>query len=946
MKKIVFKLFLLQIVFINSLVGQWCNDGADVTIQENANVHLQGDFVIQGGAICNDGVLEVGGNWTNNAAVTALTPGRGQVIFVGTNQTVDGDFNTLFNDLVFRGEQHLTLNRNIGILNSIDLNNGFVELNQDILLHILNPQNSALQFGSGGILTGNEAEVGFVRWDIGQTGLGQYEIPFISDLQTEIPLSFEVVEQGEGEEGYFLFGTYRTENNNTPFPNNVSDVEIDGINTGLNLIDRFWAVRAINYAQQPETSVDLTFDGEQETGGANTIDLEDLQVVSWDTTTTMWVEENSGTLNSNEVNTMLGSNYGDLTIFGSLSDGGGSNMDEETIVHYSLDACESFVDEQRSYQDFSEFTPAFPNSLSCADVEADNVHRRSPQNNSHSCTPGIDGSAAMCVTALNSCDYQIDSDSAIIFMVSVEPTDDSESYISGLSFYEKAPTTFDWIDGPSGMNNYPTKYGIRVLKNGEEIYSRIDLDASEEWTLESFTFDDDAFRVTESSTFVFELLGYCLVQNGANESVWDIDKISVTGRCEQLASAIISGTIVTSTGEAIEGVQVMNDTDHPEYPVTTSTDENGSYTFRSNPTGQDYTISAEREDSYINGVSTLDLVQIQRHILGLEIIDSPYKLIAADANNSSTLSASDLVTLRKLILGIDDKLDNLQSWVFVNEEASIDLQSPFSYTQSIEKIDLRANEMANNFVGIKIGDVNGNAITNFAQEETEVRSGVALQLQFQDRMIQSGEIYEVAIKSTNFNDVFAFQFTTELDGLELIDVQAQSLDFTDENIGLINSDNVTVAYSSAVPVSISNGDLLYTVKLRANRSGRLSEMLNISDAYTSIAAYFNNSFDEHSVNLESIEIGSDGSDQLLLQNYPNPFSNYTDISFNLDQDDTVDLTIYDISGKQIFDTSATLVKGHHVIRIKSTDLKVSSGTLIYRISANGFTETRKMSFSK
>jgi hypothetical protein len=51
------------------------------------------------------------------------------------------------------------------------------------------------------------------------------------------------------------------------------------------------------------------------------------------------------------------------------------------------------------------------------------------------------------------------------------------------------------------------------------------------------------------------------------------------------------------------------------------------------------------------GVSTLDLVDMQKHLL-IKPLSSPYKMIAADANNSKSITAIDLIEMRKLILGI------------------------------------------------------------------------------------------------------------------------------------------------------------------------------------------------------------------------------------------------------------------------------------------------------
>ena len=52
------------------------------------------------------------------------------------------------------------------------------------------------------------------------------------------------------------------------------------------------------------------------------------------------------------------------------------------------------------------------------------------------------------------------------------------------------------------------------------------------------------------------------------------------------------------------------------------------------------------------GVSSIDLVDIQRHILGLQRFDSECRLRAADVNRDGRINGTDLVEARRLILGI------------------------------------------------------------------------------------------------------------------------------------------------------------------------------------------------------------------------------------------------------------------------------------------------------
>ncbi len=130
--------------------------------------------------------------------------------------------------------------------------------------------------------------------------------------------------------------------------------------------------------------------------------------------------------------------------------------------------------------------------------------------------------------------------------------------------------------------------------------------------------------------------------------------------------AIISGTITTEEAQGVNEVEMRLESFAPEYPHINMTNEDGQYYFLYNPEGYDYKAIAERNTNYREGVSTLDLVMVQRHILGLEEFDSPYKVIAGDVTDDEKLKSSDLLAMRKLILGITNEFAN-KSWRFVDE---------------------------------------------------------------------------------------------------------------------------------------------------------------------------------------------------------------------------------------------------------------------------------------
>jgi hypothetical protein len=219
--------------------------------------------------------------------------------------------------------------------------------------------------------------------------------------------------------------------------------------------------------------------------------------------------------------------------------------------------------------------------------------------------------------------------------------------------------------------------------------------------------------------------------------------------CENSGSAAVGGILKTEDAEAVGSAEVNVTGPLGNSSFTTSAD--GAYSFDLLQ-GVDYTIQAARNDNPMNGVSTLDLVGIQKHLLGIAPFDSPYKLIAADANNSESVSAIDLVELRKLILGIYTELPNNSSWRFVNGTGGFENPSnPWPIDEMIEIVGLSENMMDNDFMGVKIGDVNSTVVAN-AQSIEERGSNEVLKLYVSDQAVEAGKTYNVTFTSDNFSD--------------------------------------------------------------------------------------------------------------------------------------------------------------------------------------------------
>ena len=244
--------------------------------------------------------------------------------------------------------------------------------------------------------------------------------------------------------------------------------------------------------------------------------------------------------------------------------------------------------------------------------------------------------------------------------------------------------------------------------------------------------------------------------------------------------------------------------------------QSGNYIFEDLPLGLEYKIKPENNTNPLQGVSTLDLVHIQRHILGLAPFDDPYKLIASDANSSKSVSASDLVEIRKLILGLSDRFPkDLPSWVFVTEKDGFSNPLiPYNYNNEISIANLSQDFESLNFVAVKIGDVNNSAVEEI-QDHTTNRSktkGVTRIIKSTEHRLDGDYL---VLKAGEDIVVDGFQVFLQVEGIQ-DDIQSvQCPAFNEFDFGVGNDEIALVGYQSQ-PASFKMGDQIVAIKLNSD----------------------------------------------------------------------------------------------------------------------------------
>ncbi|MEO1257817.1 MAG: cohesin domain-containing protein [Bacteroidota bacterium] len=380
----------------------------------------------------------------------------------------------------------------------------------------------------------------------------------------------------------------------------------------------------------------------------------------------------------------------------------------------------------------------------------------------------------------------------------------------------------------------------------------------------------------------------------------------------------------------------------------------GEYGFMFLPANQDYSITPEKDDDHLNGVSTYDLVVISKHILAVDILDSPFELIAADINNSRSITTFDLVELRKLILHINDAFPNNSSWRFIDKAYSFpETTNPWAETfpEVININNLSDAVWDANFTAIKIGDVNGSvtANNNAGQINVDERSDETLMFTCDERWVDAGESIEVIFRAKEFTDVYGFQFTIDYDTDKLAFQHINETDMMKyENFGLslLHEGAVTTLWFETDMLTLDDHAEVISLQFEVREGCYLQEVVNISSRYTLAAAYIGEEMDEWDVDLGFDEgltpvIGREVEGFALHQNVPNPFSTTTTIGFELPSAGPAKLSIFDNSGRILKEIEGTYGNGYNEIVIDKKGLPVG-GILIYKIESQGLAAVRQM----
>jgi hypothetical protein len=164
------------------------------------------------------------------------------------------------------------------------------------------------------------------------------------------------------------------------------------------------------------------------------------------------------------------------------------------------------------------------------------------------------------------------------------------------------------------------------------------------------------------------------------------------------------------------------------------------------------------------GVTTLDISVVRRHILNVAGLDSPYKLLAGDVDNSGAITTLDLSQMRRLVLGLTNRLP-AGLWRFVpSDYAFTNPAAPWYAPTNRTYPAVNGDVAGQDFVAVKLGDVNGSLnLTGGTPKRSQAKSGSSVVFNAGSATNVPGTSVVVRVTVSGFNQVGTAQGTITWD---------------------------------------------------------------------------------------------------------------------------------------------------------------------------------------
>ena len=382
----------------------------------------------------------------------------------------------------------------------------------------------------------------------------------------------------------------------------------------------------------------------------------------------------------------------------------------------------------------------------------------------------------------------------------------------------------------------------------------------------------------------------------------------------------INGNIITAYNKTIPNVALS---------LTGTNSKNGIYSSNyaisclPNMANEKIQLFKNNDIVKTNGLTVFDISLIQAHILGKTLLNSPYKLIAADVNGDGNVTALDIVYMKRLILGIDTTFTNVTTkqtrlWTFVDSSYIFpDTIHPFPFKDSINFIGLIENKTNQTFIGCKLGDVNWD--WNQAIARPGLSSNIPIELSYDPLRLGNEKLIRIPVKVKNFKDLLGMQFTINFNAalFKWVGIENNILNF---EIGTNHAADgkITFLWTDAKNEfkTLEDGTVVFELILNKTGNEIIDNSLMLDGSVTAVEA-FDKDYGLHNVLFKNATIASAENRTENWIVAPNPIKEgLIHVHMKLNDKKKIIFKLIDFSGKLLLIKQVEGVKGVNDIEVR------------------------------
>ena len=213
-------------------------------------------------------------------------------------------------------------------------------------------------------------------------------------------------------------------------------------------------------------------------------------------------------------------------------------------------------------------------------------------------------------------------------------------------------------------------------------------------------------------------------------------------------------------------------------------------------------------------------------------------------------------------------------------------------------------------------------------------------LHLPDLQLEQGREYRIPVQIKS-KSLTALQFALGFDKNTVESFKIENGDlaqFNESNYHILGEKGIlTTAWANA---KATNDNTVFTLIVKTKKLVSLKDVVSLNPTYSDNLA-FNTEGGEKHLQLQFASEKQDKPQFDLHQNRPNPFTNETTISFILPETNNAELSIFDVTGKQVYTLKRSFSKGYNEVILNKMILQ-HSGVYFYRLTSDKYAAVKRM----